>query len=157
MPAVVIFSPVIYFFYSVIIFTFLVSCRRFLYPSLHVALLFPFFVVFFSTVLCKCRCNVSSVLFFLCLFLFLCFSCIFIHFLLGPFLDLLCACPRSAADPRMIPRFANHTGSSHTSRAAFWERSQVLCQVMSSGAACHRYESYLTQMSHLTLPLQMGV
>ena len=42
-------------------------------------------------------------------------------------------------------------------RAAFWERSLVLCQVASRGAARHKYASMSLKSHALTLPLQMGV
>ena len=74
---------------------------------------------------------------------------------LGPFLDLLPACPRSASDPEDDSRDDSPItlGILTLPRAAFRERSLVLCQVSMCGAASQRYVPSVTQMLYLTFIL----
>ena len=103
---------------------------------------FPFLVMF-STVSCKCCCNVSSTLFLLLSFRFSAFPKFFIYCVyLVPFWTSYLHV-RAA---RRIHWTISETDDSPITlgvltlpRGAFWERSLVLCQVASRGAARHKY------------------
>ena len=127
------------------------TCRRFRCPLLHVFHPYLSFSCPFKLCFCKCHCNVSSILFFLFLFPFLLFS--FIFCCLVPFWTSYLHVRAARRIHRTIPETDDSPitlGILTLPRAAFWERSLVLCQVALRGAASHKYAS-MSLKSHTSL------